>query len=309
MTAQFPDEQSGDGEFERQEDAFRDWVSADGSTPYAVEADRYHLYISLACPWASRALIVRNLKGLDRVIGVTIVDPIRDERGWAFREGPGYSKDPINGFSFLSEAYEMTHPNFHGRVTVPVLWDKKTRRVVNNSEDDICRMFNDVFTPLATKQLDLFPKDIVAEQDKLSQFIYEKVNNGVYRAGFASKQKSYEAACLMLFAALDELEARLSRGRYLFGDRIVESDWRLFCTLVRFDSVYHGHFKCNIRRIIDYPNLQGYLMDLFQHAGIAETVNFDHIKRHYYITHSDINPTGIVPIGPALDLTLPHGRI
>ncbi|MEO8205319.1 MAG: glutathione S-transferase family protein [Chthoniobacterales bacterium] len=307
-SAQFPEEQSADGEFERQEDVFRDWVSADGSTPYAVEADRYHLYISLACPWASRALIVRNLKGLDKAIGMTVVDPIRDERGWAFREGPGSTRDPINGFSFLSEAYVATHPGFHGRVTVPVLWDKRTGRVVNNSEDDICRMFNDVFDPLATKRLDLFPKDVEQEQAELSQFIYEKVNNGVYRAGFASKQQSYEDACRILFSALDELESRLNKRRYLFGERIVESDWRLFCTLVRFDSVYHGHFKCNVRRIVDYPNLQGYLMDLYQSEGVAETVNFDHIKRHYYMTHRDINPTGIVPIGPALDLTLPHGR-
>ena len=305
---QFPDEQSPEGEFERQEDAFRDWVSADGSTPYPAVAGRYHLYVCLACPWASRTVIARHLKGLDAVIGMTVIDPIRDERGWAFRDGPGYSTDPINDFDYLSEAYVASDPGFKGRATVPVLWDKKKRRIVNNSEDDICRMFNGAFDSLGNQEVDLFPRDIAAEQAKLSAFIYDTVNNGVYEAGFATSQKSYETACRLLFAALDELEARLASSRYLFGNRIVETDWRLFCTLVRFDAVYHGHFKCNIRRIVDYPNLQGYLMDLVQQPGIAETVNFDHIKRHYYFTHDDINPTRIVPIGPLLDLTGPHGR-
>jgi len=306
--SQFRDEQSAEGGFERQEDAFRDWVSTDGSTPYPAVADRYHLYVCLACPWASRTVIVRQLKGLEAVIGMTVIDPIRDERGWAFRDGPGYSADPINRFSYLSQAYATTDPNFNGRVTVPVLWDKETRRIVNNSEDDICRMFNGAFASLGHHKIDLFPRDIEADQARLSAFIYDTVNNGVYQAGFATSQKSYETACLELFVALDKLEARLALNRYLFGDRIVETDWRLFCTLVRFDSVYHGHFKCNIRRILDYPNLQGYLMDLYQQPGIAATVNFDHIKRHYYYTHDDINPTRIVPIGPALDLTGRHGR-
>ncbi len=271
-------------------------------------AGRYHLYVCLACPWASRTVIVRHLKGLEAVIGMTVVDPIRDERGWAFRDGPGYSTDPIEGFAFLSEAYAATDPHFKGRVTVPVLWDKLTHRIVNNSEDDICRMFNDAFASLGKGKVDLFPRDIAGEQARLSAFIYDTVNNGVYEAGFATSQQSYETACRKVFAALDELEARLATSRYLFGKRIVETDWRLFCTLVRFDSVYHGHFKCNLRRIVDYPNLQGYLMDLYQQPGIAATVNFDHIKRHYYYTHDDINPTRIVPIGPALDLTRPHGR-
>jgi len=239
---------------------------------------------------------------------MTMLDPIRDEKGWAFRDGPGYSHDPINGFKYLSEAYTATDGQCHGRVTVPVLWDKVKRRIVNNSEDDICRMFNDAFRALHTKKADLFPADIAAEQDELSAFIYERVNNGVYRAGFATTQAEYEKAAIQLFDALNELEPRLSLHRYLFGSRIVETDWRLFCTLVRFDSVYHGHFKCNSRRIVDYRNLQGYLMDLYQQPGIAATVNFDHIKRHYYFTHDDINPTRIVPIGPALDLSLPHGR-
>lgn len=305
--AQFPDEQSSDGEFQRQEDAFREWVKQDGDACHEVAADRYHLYVSLACPWASRAVIVRKLLGLENAIGLTVLDPVRDDRGWAFREGDGFTTDPVNGFSFLSEAYLASDPDFRGRVTVPVLWDKLHRRIVNNSEDDICRMFNDAFRPLGNGA-DLFPKDIAEEQAALSDQIYETVNNGVYRAGFASSQKPYERACRKLFASLDELEARLADRRFLFGDRIVETDWRLFCTLVRFDAVYFGHFKCNVRRITDYPNLQGYLLDLFQQPGIAETVNIDHIKRHYYFTHGDINPTRIVPIGPELDFTAEHGR-
>ena len=306
--AQFPKEQSDTGEFQRQEDAFREWVSPDGSTAYPAAAGRYHLYISLACPWASRTLILRNLKGLQDAVGVTVVDPVRDERGWAFREGPGYSRDPINGFEFLSEAYAATDPSFDERVTVPVLWDKQTRRIVNNSEDDICRMFNDAFPAFGKPDVTLFPQEIAREHTEVSRFIYENVNNGVYRAGFATSQEAYEKGCRTLFAALDELEKRLSTRRYLFGQRIVEADWRLFCTLIRFDAVYHGHFKCNVRRIVDYPNLDGYLRDLYRQPGIADTVNLDHIKRHYYITHDDINPTQIVPIGPELHLDRPHGR-
>ena len=306
--AQFAAEQSATGEFERQEDAFRDWISADGSTPYPAVAGRYHLYVSLACPWASRTVIVRHLEGLEDVIGMTVVDPVRDERGWAFRDGPGYSRDPVNGFSFLREAYAATDPDWDGRVTVPVLWDTETRRIVNNSEDDICRMFNGAFRAFGRRSVDLFPNDIAPEQAELSAFVYDKVNNGVYKAGFATRQRAYEHACRALFAALDQLETRLTTSRYLFGNRIVESDWRLFCTLVRFDVVYYIHFKCSLRRILDYPNLQGYLMDLYQQPGIAETVNFEHIKRHYYMTHDAINPTRIVPIGPVLDLMRPHGR-
>jgi glutathionyl-hydroquinone reductase len=305
---QFAEEQSDDGSFERQEDAFRDWVSSDGSTPYPTVAGRYHLYVCLACPWASRTVIARHLLGLEEVVSMTVVDPIRDDLGWTFRDGPGYTTDPINGFAYLSEAYLATNPDFKGRVTVPVLWDKQTRRIVNNSEDDICRMFNGAFALLGQGKVDLFPKEIEAEHAELAAYIYEDVNNGVYKSGFATSQECYEVNCRTLFAALDDLESRLSTSRYLFGDRIVEADWRLFCTLVRFDAVYHGHFKCNVRRILDYPNLQGYLLDLYQQPGIAATVNFDHIKRHYYYTHDDINPTRIVPIGPALDLTKPHGR-
>jgi glutathionyl-hydroquinone reductase len=318
MKAQFEKEQSDSGEFQRQEDAFREWISNDGSTSYPAVAGRYHLYVSLACPWASRTVIFRKLKGLEDAIGMTVVDPIRDEKGWAFRDPDKKwddtevippSTDPVNGFHYLSEAYAATDPDFDGRVTVPVLWDKESKKIVNNCEDDICPMFNNAFNAVAqNKDIDLFPKDIEDEHTKLSYFLYENVNNGVYKAGFATRQRPYEISCQKLFEALDQLEARLSASRYLFDKRIVEADWRLFCTLIRFDVVYHGHFKCNIRRIIDYLNLQGYLMDLYQQPGIAETVNFDHIKRHYYMTHTEINPTRIVPIGPAFDLTKPHGR-
>ena len=309
MRAQFGAETSSSGEFERQEDAFRAWITDDGSTPYPTAAGRYHLYVSLACPWASRTVILRKLKGLERAIGMTVVDPVRDERGWAFRDGPGHSTDPVNGFAFLSQAYQATDPHFDGRVTVPVLWDKETGRIVNNCEDDICLMFNNAFRAQAEHpDLDLFPKEIAPEHAGLADFIYENVNNGVYRAGFATRQRPYEISCRKLFAALDELEKRLSKSRCLFEGKIVEADWRLFCTLVRFDAVYHGHFKCNVRRIVDYQNLQGYLMDLYQLPGIAETVNFDHIKRHYYMTHGEINPTRIVPLGPELRLTGAHHR-
>jgi putative glutathione S-transferase len=317
MKAQFPEEQTRSGEFHRQQDAFREWVSNDGSTSYGAEAGRYHLYVSLACPWASRTVIFRKLKGLEEAIGMTVVDPIRDENGWAFRDPSGKiqpgaafeSTDPINGFHLLSEAYKATDPNYSARVTVPVLWDNQAKMIVNNSEDDICRMFNTVFNEFVqNKDLDFFPKEIEAEHAKLCSFLHDNVNNGVYRAGFATRQRPYEVACRKLFEALDHLEERLSKSRFLFKGRIVESDWRFFCTLVRFDAVYYGHFKCNLRRIIDYTNLQGYLMDLYQQTGIAETVNFDHIKRHYYMTHTQINPTRIVPIGPVLDLEKPHHR-
>lgn len=306
--SQFPKEQSASGDFQRQEDSFRAWVSRDGSTPFPAVAGRYHLYVSLACPWAHRTLIVRNCRRLEKVIGVTVVDPIRDERGWAFREGPGHGLDTVNNFAYLREAYLATDPDFGGRVTVPVLWDQETGQIVNNSEDDICRMFNGVFAESGDASVDFFPDDVEEEHAALRNFVYAKINNGVYKAGFATRQMVYERAARNLFGALDELDRRLANRRYLLGNRIVEADWRLFCTLVRFDAVYHGHFKCNLRRILDYENLQGYLRDLYQIPGIAETVDFDHIKRHYYITHEHLNPTGIVPIGPELDLTGPHGR-
>jgi len=301
-------EQSVAGEFRRQADAFRDWVTADGSSGYPAAAGRYHLYVSWACPWAHRTIIVRKLKKLEQAIGMTVLDPIRDEQGWAFREGPGYSLDPINGFNFLSEAYQATNPSYLGRVTVPVLWDTVSKRIVSNSDDDLMRIFNHEFNQFTTDTTDLYPHTLRQEIDGLNEFIYDNVNNGVYRAGFATSQRVYERAVRRLFDALDQLEKRLEDRRYLFGAQFVETDWRLFVTLIRFDAVYHGHFKCNIRRIIDYPNLFGYLKDLYQTDGIAETVNFGHIKRHYYMTHDHINPTRIVPVGPLLDLMTSHGR-
>ena len=264
MTAQFPKEQSPEGAFTRQGDAFRDWVSADGRSSYPAEAGRYHLYVSWACPWAHRTIIMRKLKHLEDVIGMTVVDPIRDDRGWAFREGPGHSVDPVHGFRFLSKAYHATDLAYQGRVTVPVLWDRKTSRIVSNSDDDIMRMFNSEFHRLTDSQVDVYPEGLREEIDLLNEFIYENVNDGVYRAGFATSQMVYEKAVRSLFAALDSLEARLSSQRYLFGTQMRETDWRLFVTLVRFDAVYHGHFKCNLRRLVDYPNLFGYLKDLYQ---------------------------------------------
>ena len=239
---------------------------------------------------------------------MTVVDPIRDDRGWAFREGLGHSTDPINGFHLLSEAYVATDPQHKGRVTVPVLWDTETNRIVSNSDDDIMRIFNREFNRFTDSTLDLYPEELRQEIDELNAFVYENVNDGVYRAGFATSQRAYERGVRRLFDALDQLDARLQDRRYLFGSQFVETDWRLFVTLIRFDAVYHGHFKCNIRRIVDYPNLFGYLKDLYQYDGIAGTVNFDHIKRHYYVTHHEINPTGIVPLGPDQDLRTPHGR-
>jgi putative glutathione S-transferase len=308
VRAQFPLEHTADGEFQRQTDHFRGWVTADGSSGYPAVPRRYHLYVSWACPWAHRTVIVRKLKGLEHVIGLTAVDPIRDERGWAFREGPGHSRDPINGFEYLAEAYRATDPSYRSRITVPVLWDTVTGRIVSNSDDDLMRMFNGEFNQFASTDVDLYPSDLRADIDHLNDAIYEDVNNGVYRAGFATSQRAYEQAVRRLFDRLDMLEQRLSGRRYLFGNRLVETDWRLFVTLVRFDAVYYVHFKCNVRRIADYPNLFGYLKDLYQYDGIAETVNFDHIKRHYYLTHDEINPTRLVPLGPDQDLNAPHGR-
>ncbi len=297
-----------EGEFKRQEDPFRDWVTRDGASGYPADPEHYHLYVSLACPWAHRTVIMRKLKRLEGVIGMTVVDPIRDERGWAFRKGPGHSEDPINGWRFLSEAYKAMDPNYDARVTVPVLWDKKFGRIVSNADDDIMRMLNREFDAFTDSDLDFCPQELRAGSDEVNDFVYPNINDGVYRAGFATTQDAYERAVRNLFDALDQLEERLSSQRYLVGNQLTEADWRLFTTLIRFDAVYHGHFKCNIRRIVDYPNLYGYLRDLYQYDGIAETVNFDHIKRHYYVTHADINPTQIVPVGPALNLTSPHGR-
>jgi len=307
-TAQFPAEQAG-GNFARQEDAFSNWVTADGSSGFPAVAGRYHLYVSLACPWAHRTVIVRQLKGLEDAIGMTVVDPIRDERGWAFHDGPGIGPDPVNGFAYLAEAYAATDPSYRGRFTVPVLWDNETHRIVSNNDDHIMRMFETEFDAFAQDDdLDFYPEAHRAEIDALNAEIYTSVNNGVYRAGFATEQAAYAGAAEGVFNELDRLEAQLAENRYLLGVAPVETDWRLFVTLIRFDSVYYSHFKCNLRRIVDYPNLWGYLRDLYQFRDVASTVNFDHIKRHYYGTQSKINPNRIVPIGPLLDLYAPHNR-
>jgi putative glutathione S-transferase len=306
--AQFGAETDDDGRFVRQDSRFRDAVTADGSSGFRAEPGRYHLYVSLACPWAHRTIIVRRLKGLEDVISMSVVDPVRDERGWAFREGPGHGADPVNGFAFLSEAYRVSDPEFSGRVTVPVLWDRQTGRIVSNESAEILRMLNSAFDAWGDAGLDLYPEDLREEIDEVNDGVYRDVNNGVYRAGFAVTQEAYEEAFDALFAALEGLDRRLADRRYLMGERITEADWRLFTTLIRFDAVYVGHFKCNLRRIADFPSLWPYLRDLYQVPGVAETVDFDHIKRHYYVTHDSINPTGIVPKGPALDLNQPHGR-
>jgi putative glutathione S-transferase len=308
VRAQFPDEQTESGEFKRQADAFKGWVSADGSSGFPAESGRYHLYVSFACPWAHRTIIVRKLQGLGEAIGMSVVDPFRDELGWRFGEGDDFTPDPVNGFTYLSEAYLATDPGYRGRVTVPVLWDKQTKRIVSNDDDDIMRMLETEFGAFARDPHDMYPEPLRKEIDALNATIFADVNNGVYRAGFATSQRAYEHAAYGVFKALDALDARLATRRYLFGAAPVETDWRLFVTLVRFDPVYVGHFKCNLRRIADYPNLAGYLRDLYQVPGIAETVNFAHIKRHYYATHPEINPTRIVPIGPESHLELPHGR-
>jgi putative glutathione S-transferase len=295
-----------EGAFVRTPSAFRDRVSSNGSTAYAAEPGRYQLYVSLACPWSHRAVIVRKLKGLEEVVGISSVDPIRDQRGWAFTGGAFV--DAINGFEFLAQAYTASEAGFHGRISVPVLWDRETRRIVNNESADLMAMFNDVFNGVGANDVELRPGALVAEMDALSKHLYHAVNNGVYKAGFARSQLAYEAAVRPLFALLDELERRLATRRFLMGDQITEIDWRAFVTLVRFDAVYYGHFKCNIRRIVDYPNLWGYARDLYQQPGIASTVALDQIKRHYYMTHVSMNPTRIVPVGPEIDFDAPVAR-
>ncbi len=294
--------------FERQAATIRDWVTADGSSGFAAEPGRYHLYVSLACPWAHRTMIVRRLKGLEDVISLSVVDPIRDERSWAFRDVPGAEPDPVNGFSFLREAYEATVPGWDAHVSVPVLWDRERGRIVNQESADIVVMLNDAFNDWATPGVDLYPEALRAEIDDLNGWVYDTVNNGVYKAGFSSHQQAHEEAVTALFVSLDRLEERLTDQRYLFGNQTTLADWRLFTTLLRFDPVYNGHFKCNVRRIVDYPALWGYLRDLLSVPGIRDTVNMDHIKRHYYMTHPQINPMRIVPVGPTLDYDQPHGR-
>jgi glutathionyl-hydroquinone reductase len=291
------------GQFQREDAPFRDAIRADGSSGFPAEAGRYHLYVSYACPWASRVLIVRKLKGLEEVLPVSAVEPVWGE-GWRFSEA---LPDPVYGVEHLHELYTRAKPYFTGRVTVPVLWDTVTETIVSNESSEIIRMLDREFAAFGN-DLELLPADLAGEIEELNAFIYPAVNNGVYRAGFATTQDAYEAAFDQLFAALDTLEERLAGQRYLCGDRLTEADWRLFTTLVRFDPVYHGHFKCNLRRLVDYEHLWGYTRDLYQVPGVAETVDMDHIKRHYYGSHPTINPSGVVPKGPALDLLAPHGR-
>jgi putative glutathione S-transferase len=301
---------AGDGAFVRGRSPFRNWVTDAAGARFPAAAGRYHLFVSLACPWAHRTIIVRRLKGLEDVIGMSIVDPIRDERGWALRDVPGATGDQSgSGLRFLAEAYTASDRDFRGRVTVPVLWDTERGTIVNNESADIIVMLCEAWDAWAQHpELDLYPRAQRAEIDELASRIYERVNNGVYRAGFATTQAAYEQAVVPLFEMLDELEQRLAGRRFLLGERHTLVDWRLFTTLVRFDAVYHGHFKCSLRQLVDYPNLSGYLRDLYQTPGVARTVDMSHIKRHYYQTHRSINPSGIVPVGPILDFEAPHHR-
>jgi putative glutathione S-transferase len=295
-----------EGRFVRQESRFRDRVTVGGGSPFPAEPGRYHLYVSLACPWAHRAVVVRMLKGLEHAIGMTVVDPIRDDRGWAFTDG---HEDPVNGFTYLSEAYDATDTDFDGRISVPVLWDTEAERIVNNESADVVVMLNEAFDAFARHpERDYYPLGLRREIDALNDRVYETVNDGVYRTGFAGSQAAYEEAVVPLFETLADLDERLAGRRYLMGDRQTLADWRLFTTLIRFDTVYAIHFKCSLRRIADHEHLPGYLRDLYQTPGVAATVDFDHIKRHYYTTHEGINPTRIVPLGPELDLDAPHGR-
>jgi putative glutathione S-transferase len=305
------DTTSTGGRFVRKESAFRDWVRADGTTRFAPEAGRYHLYVSLACPWAHRVLIFRKLKKLEQVISVSTVHPLMAENGWTFvnpDDTEGCSADHVGGMCHLHQVYTKADPHYTGRVTVPVLWDRNLGTIVNNESSEIIRMLNSEFDAFGGDSVDFYPEALRAEIDEINAFVYPNVNNGVYRCGFATTQEAYEEALHQLFEALDELDRRLGAQRYLVGDGITEADWRLFTTLVRFDAVYVGHFKCNLRRIADYDHLSGYLRELYQVPGVAETVEFHHIKRHYYQSHATINPTGVVPVGPLLDLDRPHGR-
>ncbi|HEX8975710.1 MAG TPA: glutathione S-transferase family protein [Solirubrobacteraceae bacterium] len=295
-----------DGAFRRQESAFRGWVTEDGSSGFPPTAGRYHLYAARACPWAHRTLIARRLMGLEEAIGVSFVDPLRDSRGWRF-SGGRYT-DPVNGFELLGQAYAASDPGYDARITVPVLWDKEQETIVSNESADILRMFSTVFAPLASHPVDLYPAAQRQEIDALNALIYDNVNNAVYKAGFATQQAVYEREVNQLFQALDELDLRLAERRFLFGAAPVETDWRLFTTLLRFDAVYQIHFKCSIRKLIEYRSLWPYARDLYQWPGVAETVSFDEIRAHYYGTHPMINPTGIVAVLPAASFQEPAAR-
>lgn len=295
------------GRFVRKPTSFHDWVTADGSSGFKAESGRYHLYVAMACPWANRTLFFRTLKGLEDHISVSVVHPLMKEHGWVFGDGHA---DDLFGFHKLSAVYQRADANITCRVTVPILWDKQTNTIVNNESSEIIRMLNSAFDDLpgVRADVDFYPADLQAEIDAINPRIYDTVNNGVYRAGFATRQGAYDEAVVDLFDTLDWLEEILSRRRYLCGDRVTEADWRLFSTLVRFDPVYHGHFKCNLRRLVDYPNLWGHTRELYQWPGIKETIDIGAIKLHYYGSHETINPTGVVPMGPILDLEAPHLR-
>ncbi|SDK41554.1 glutathione S-transferase family protein [Microbulbifer yueqingensis] len=303
-----------EGEFVREQAQLRNWITADGSPGpsgeggFRAEPDRYHLYVSLACPWAHRTLIFRKLKGLEDLIGVSVVSPYMLENGWTFNEDEGSTGDPLYGADYLHQLYTRHRSDYSGRVTVPLLWDKERECIVSNESAEIIRMFNRAFDGLTGNRQDFYPEDLRGDIDATNDIVYETVNNGVYRAGFATTQEAYEQAYDRLFSTLDQLEQRLADNRYLCGERVTEADWRLFTTLVRFDPVYHGHFKCNKQRLADYHNLWGYLRELYQWPGVADTVDFHHIKTHYYASHGTINPTGIVPKGPELDYSAPHHR-
>ena len=304
---QWYDTKKTGGRFVRTEAQFRNWITADGSAGptgqagYKAEANRYHLYVSLACPWASRTLMIRTLKGLEDMISISVVHPLMLEHGWTFEEGEGVIGDPIFQARYLHEIYTAVKPDYTGRVTVPVLFDKKTKTIVNNESSEIIRMLNTAFDGLGAKPGNYVPDQWLEEIDTVNDFVYHRINNGVYKAGFATKQEVYEEEVTALFAALDQMEERLAGQDYLVGNRLTEADIRLFTTLVRFDAVYFGHFKCNLKPLTAYPNLWAYTKRIYQLPGMAQTVNFDHIKRHYYGSHKTINPTGVIPMGPTLD--------
>ncbi len=311
---QWYDTKSSKGEFIRQAAQFRNWITADGQPGptgeggFAAEANRYHLYVSYACPWAHRTLIFRALKKLEQVIPISVVSPDMLENGWEYPETENGTADTVYHFKYHYQLYTKANAQYSGRVTVPVLWDKQKETIVNNESSEIIRMFNMAFAAYTDDQTDYYPEHLRAGIDEINAFVYQNVNNGVYRCGFATTQEAYERAFDRLFEALDELETRLSKQRYLIGAQMTEADWRLFTTLIRFDVVYVGHFKTNLRRIADYPNLSNYVRDLYQYPGVANTVHFDHIKRHYYYSHQTVNPTRIVPKGPQFDFHAPHDR-
>lgn len=311
---QWYDTKKTDGHFVRKASQFRNWITADGSAGptgdagFKAEVGRYHLYVSHACPWANRAMIFRSIKGLEDMISISVVHWFMADKGWTFESGDGVIADDINGSELLHQVYTAADANYSGRVTVPILWDKKNKTIVSNESAEIIRMFNSAFDDIGATKIDYYPEALHKEIDEINDRIYGTLNNGVYKAGFATSQAAYEEAVVPLFETLDFLENRLSDRRYLMGSAITEADWRLFTTLVRFDPVYVGHFKCNTRRIADYPNLSGYLRDLYQQTGVAQTVHMDHIKKHYYASHETINPSRIVPVGPNIDYTAPHNR-